>query len=79
MSGHYCATVISLYLSSSQVKDFQPIYVWNERRGEELQIGAQILQEALDIAEQKSARSQRNAAEAKAVAEAATKNVRDIN
>jgi hypothetical protein len=61
------------------VKDFQPIYVWNERRGEELQIGAQILQEALDIAEQKSARSQRNAAEAKAVAEAATKNVRDIN
>lgn len=79
MSGHYCATVTSLYLSSSQVKDFQPIYVWNERRGEELQIGAQILQEALDIAEQKSARSQRNAAEAKAVAEAATKNVRDIN
>lgn len=61
------------------MKDFQPIYVWNERRGEELQIGAQILQEALDIAEQKSARSQRNAAEAKAVAEAATKNVRDIN
>jgi hypothetical protein len=79
MSGHYCATVTSLYLGSSQVKDFQPIYVWNERRGEELQIGAQILQEALDIAEQKSARSQRNAAEAKAVAEAATKNVRDIN
>ncbi|KAJ8596003.1 hypothetical protein M405DRAFT_727001 [Rhizopogon salebrosus TDB-379] len=58
-----------------EVKDFQPIYVWNERRGEELQIGAQILQEAMDIAEQKSARSQRNAAEAKAVAEAATKNV----
>ncbi|OJA19013.1 hypothetical protein AZE42_00365 [Rhizopogon vesiculosus] len=58
-----------------EVKDFQPLYVWNQRRVEELRIGAQILQEAIDLAEQKSARSQRNAAEAKAATEAATKNV----
>jgi len=67
------------YLSSFQVIDFQPLYVWNERRGEELRIGAQILQDAIDLAEQKSARSKRNAAEAKAAADAATKNVRDVN
>ncbi|KAG0709668.1 hypothetical protein DFH29DRAFT_885280 [Suillus ampliporus] len=58
-----------------EVKEFQPLYVWNERRSEELRLGAQILQETIDLAEQKSARSQRNAAEAKVATEAATRNV----
>lgn len=57
-----------------EVNDFQPLYVWNERKGEELRNGAQVLQEAIELAEQKSARSQRNAAESKAAAEAAAKN-----
>ena len=60
------------------MKDFQPLYVWNERRSEELRIGAQILQEAIDLAEQKSTRAQRNVAESKAAAEAATRNVRGV-
>ncbi|KAG1768214.1 hypothetical protein EDD22DRAFT_873410 [Suillus occidentalis] len=59
-----------------EVKDFQPLYVWNERKGEELRLGAQILQETRALAEQKSVRSQKNAAEAKAATEAATRNVR---
>lgn len=58
------------------MKDFQPLYVWNERKSEELRLGAQILQETRALAEQKSARSQKNAAEAKAATEAATRNVR---
>ncbi|KAG2156094.1 hypothetical protein DEU56DRAFT_765529 [Suillus clintonianus] len=58
-----------------EVKEFQPLYVWNERKSEELRIGAQILQETIELAEQKSARSQRNAAEAKGAAEAVTRNV----
>ncbi|KAG1754073.1 uncharacterized protein EDB91DRAFT_1101473 [Suillus paluster] len=58
-----------------EVKEFQPLYIWNERKSEELHIGAQILQEVIDLAEQKSARSQRNAAEAKAAADAVTRNV----
>lgn len=57
-----------------EVKEFQPLYVWNERKSEELRLGAQILQETRALAEQKSARSQKNAAEAKAVTEAATRN-----
>lgn len=77
MSPVTATTSILPYLSSLQVKEFQPLYVWNERKGEELRIGAQMLQEAIDLAEQKSVRSRRNAAEAKAAAEAATKNVRD--
>jgi hypothetical protein len=40
-----------------------------------LHLGAQILQETIGLAEEKSARSQKNAAEAKAAAEAATRNV----
>ncbi|KAG1892418.1 hypothetical protein F4604DRAFT_1699308 [Suillus subluteus] len=55
-----------------EVKEFQPLYVWNERKSEELRLGAQILQETIELAEQKLARSQKNAAEAKAAAEAAT-------
>lgn len=66
-------------LNSLQVNDFQPLYAWNERKGEELRNGAQVLQEAIELAEQKSARSQRNAAESKAAAEAAAKNVCNIN
>ncbi|KAG2077383.1 hypothetical protein BDR04DRAFT_1043346 [Suillus decipiens] len=58
-----------------EVKEFQPLYVWNERKGEELRLGAQILQETIELAEQKLARSQKNAAEAKAATEAATRNV----
>jgi hypothetical protein len=57
-----------------EVKEFQPLYVWSERKGEELHLGAQILQETIGLAEEKSARSQKNAAEAKAAAEAATRN-----
>lgn len=57
-----------------EVKDFQPLYVWNERKSEELRLGAQILQETIALAEQKSARSQKNAAEAKAATEAVTRN-----
>jgi hypothetical protein len=56
-----------------EVKDFQPLYVWNERKSEELHLGAQILQETIALAEQKAARSQKNAAEAKAANEAATR------
>ncbi|KAG1820152.1 uncharacterized protein BJ212DRAFT_1338269 [Suillus subaureus] len=55
-----------------EVKEFQPLYVWNEHKSEELRLGAQILQETIELAEQKSARSQKNVAEAKAAAEAAT-------
>lgn len=58
------------------MKDFQPLYVWNERKSEELRLGAQILQETRALAEQKSVRSQNNAAEAKAATEVATRNVR---
>ncbi|KAG2367347.1 hypothetical protein BDR07DRAFT_1606257 [Suillus spraguei] len=58
-----------------EVKEFQPLYVWNERKGEELLLGAQILQETIELAEQKLARSQKNAAEAKAATEAATRSV----
>ncbi|KAG2141732.1 uncharacterized protein EDB93DRAFT_621854 [Suillus bovinus] len=57
-----------------EVKDFQPLYVWNERKSEELHIGAQILQETIELAEQKLARSQKNAAEVKAAIEAAKRN-----
>jgi hypothetical protein len=57
-----------------EVREFQPLYVWSERKGEELHLGAQILQETIGLAEEKSARSQKNAAEAKAAAEAATRN-----
>ncbi|KAG1783298.1 hypothetical protein EV702DRAFT_942594, partial [Suillus placidus] len=56
-----------------EVKEFQPLYVWNECKSEELRLGAQILQETVELADQKSARSQKNAAEAKAATEAATR------
>ncbi|KAG2348943.1 hypothetical protein BDR05DRAFT_856655, partial [Suillus weaverae] len=56
-----------------EVKEFQPLYVWNESKGEQLRLGAQILRETIELAEQKSARSQKNAAEAKAATEAATR------
>ncbi|KAG2056393.1 hypothetical protein BDR06DRAFT_909921 [Suillus hirtellus] len=57
-----------------EVKEFQPLYVWNERKSEELRLGAQILQETIELAEKKSARSQTSAAETKAAAEAAKRN-----
>lgn len=62
-----------------QVKEFQPLYVWNERKSEELRLGAQILQETIELAEKKSARSQTSAAETKAATEAAKRNVRHWN
>jgi len=58
------------------VKDFQPIYIFNPQKMAELRIGATILKEAVDLESQKQERFQRSRKEEKAAAEAAAQNVK---
>ncbi|KIJ70531.1 hypothetical protein HYDPIDRAFT_35903 [Hydnomerulius pinastri MD-312] len=58
------------------VKDFQPLYVFNPRKMADLRIGAAILKEAIDLETEKQERSQRNMVDQKAVAAAAAQNVK---
>ncbi|EGO01926.1 hypothetical protein SERLA73DRAFT_132602 [Serpula lacrymans var. lacrymans S7.3] len=58
------------------VKEFQPIYVFNPRKMAELRMGAAILREAVDLESQKQERAQRSKKEEKAAIEAAAQNVK---
>ncbi|KAF4575062.1 hypothetical protein EYR36_006418 [Pleurotus pulmonarius] len=55
----------------AEVKNFQPYYVFNPRKLEDLQIGAAILKEALDRQSEKEERASRAKQEEKEAAEAA--------
>ena len=55
---------------------FQSYYVFNHGKMEDLRVGAAILKEAIDRETDKEERVQRNMEEQKAVAAAATQNVR---
>ncbi|KAH7929479.1 hypothetical protein BV22DRAFT_1125744 [Leucogyrophana mollusca] len=58
------------------VKDFQPFYVFNDRRVADLRIGAVILKEVIDRETEKQEYSKRNKVDQKAVAAEVTQRVK---
>ncbi|KAF9221997.1 hypothetical protein BS17DRAFT_784256 [Gyrodon lividus] len=61
---------------SQKVKDFQPYYMFNTRKMEDLRMGATILKEAIDLENKKQECLQRNQEEQKAAAAAVAQNVK---
>ncbi|TBU49543.1 hypothetical protein BD309DRAFT_947092 [Dichomitus squalens] len=59
-----------------QVENFQPFYIWNKRRMNDLKIGAAMIKEALDRELPKEERAARRRAEEKAAEEAAKAKVK---
>ena len=62
-------------MGEAQVENFQPFYVFNKRRMNDLKIGAAIIKEALDRELPKEEQAARKRAEEKAAHEAAVAKV----
>ena len=64
--------------TTCQVDNFQPFYAFNKRKGRDLHIGAEILNEALEREITKEERQERAKQQEKAVAAAQVANVSPV-